>query len=925
LRGRNFILWLAAALTASAGPVEFGKAELERAVAERGLRRLRYRTEITSDPPESYRILPGRITGGDLRGLMYGLLEAAEQIRERGRLFPTRGSPATPMRGIRRFLHNKDLEEDWYYSREYWKDFYAMLARNRFNRFTLVFSHQTDYLAPPYPYWLKLPEFPQIRVPGLSREQRERNLEMLRYISQTAADHAIDFTLGVWEHNIQPRMTPTVEGLTPENIGPYSYAALKKILAECPTIRSVQMRTNRESGISGDRQVEFFRDWVFRAIREAGRRVTLDLRGWAMRPGMLDAAVGSDAPLRLSSKYWAEHIGRPYQPAETWRNYSYIDFLRKPRPYDFFWEVWGLGSHRLLLWGDPEFVRRTVPTFKLSGAIGFEIDPPLAQKGFGNRPGKWGIFAESQKGRVFWEHEFERYWLFYLLWGRLSYDPKTPERVWMAEFKRRFGLAAPDVLDAYKSASKVLPQLVAAHMADPNMYIWPEINPGGLIDGYKYIRPSDWRYIASIPEAVRNRIDGVASAKQTPLETAEHLDEFALGTKEAIGRARKKLGPAHNEWRGSEPDFLVLAALARYHARKQRAAYQLTWFYETGDPSGLEVAKRELETAREVWQKLVGLTDGLYPAEMAFGPADVGHWKDKLPYVRHNLKLIEERRKIFEHFGRFDFGFDFGGTVAAPRRASYRRDPYVLANTVEPRFRAVDLKSRYSEQTGYGWVTEGPREANAIRLTPYEEVRAVVRDPSHLPENVLFGDSIRGRGGQTFRVRTGDGTFAVSFLHPDGTTTLREIQAINGVVDVRFPAGEWTICGLVLKGPRSDNPLVAEETPKMPARPTFTHTPPKTALPNRPLALRLGISSIASVKSVRLYYRPLSQLAKFKMLEARPTRPVFTIPAEEIAAQWDLMYYFEVLTKQGTGWFHPDPWVATPYYVVAIDTPTKQR
>ena len=100
-----------------------------------------------------------------------------------------------------------------------------------------VFAHQTNYLAPPYPFWLDLPEFPEIRVAGLSAEDRKRNLEMLRYISQAAADHGIDFTLGVWEHNIQTNMKPTVEGITRENIGPYSRAALGKILRLCPAIR----------------------------------------------------------------------------------------------------------------------------------------------------------------------------------------------------------------------------------------------------------------------------------------------------------------------------------------------------------------------------------------------------------------------------------------------------------------------------------------------------------------------------------------------------------------------------------------------------------------------------------------------------------------------------------------------------------------
>ena len=208
-----FCLWVVAGLGAWAGPVEFGMAELTGALAARGIGRSQFplAAEVVPGPPESYQIAPGRITGGDRRGLMYGLLEAAEQIREHGQLRASQGAPVTPIRGIRYFLHNRDLESDWYYSREYWQEFFAMLARNRFNRFNLVFAHQTNYLAPPYPFWFLLPEFPQIRVPGLTDAERERNLEMLRWISQTAEDHAIDFTLGIWEHNIQPNMNARMQ------------------------------------------------------------------------------------------------------------------------------------------------------------------------------------------------------------------------------------------------------------------------------------------------------------------------------------------------------------------------------------------------------------------------------------------------------------------------------------------------------------------------------------------------------------------------------------------------------------------------------------------------------------------------------------------------------------------------------------------
>src|SRR5262249_5425959 len=160
-----------------------------RALAARGRAPSSLVADIRPGPAESWTIASARVTGADERGLMYGLLEAADQIRRSGRLTPASGRPGTPLRGIRVFLHNEDLERRWYFSTDYWDEYFAMLARNRFNRFNLVFAHQTNYLAPPYPYWIALPEFPQIRVPGLSDQQRARNLDMLRDISNAALEH----------------------------------------------------------------------------------------------------------------------------------------------------------------------------------------------------------------------------------------------------------------------------------------------------------------------------------------------------------------------------------------------------------------------------------------------------------------------------------------------------------------------------------------------------------------------------------------------------------------------------------------------------------------------------------------------------------------------------------------------------------------
>ena len=149
----------------SPDPSSSGVAEFNAALASRQLRwKVKY--ELTLDPPETYRIEPykyggAHITGGDLRGLMYGLLDAADQVRATGRIKQAKSAPAISVRGARMFVHAADVASfDW-------TDYLNTLARDRFNRFTLVF------LDSPY-----------------------SSAAQLESISQLAADFGIDFTLG---------------------------------------------------------------------------------------------------------------------------------------------------------------------------------------------------------------------------------------------------------------------------------------------------------------------------------------------------------------------------------------------------------------------------------------------------------------------------------------------------------------------------------------------------------------------------------------------------------------------------------------------------------------------------------------------------------------------------------------------------------
>ncbi len=232
-----------------------------------------------------------------------------------------------------------------------------------------------------------------MRVKGLTEAQRERNLALLRFIASTCAEHAVDFTLGIWEAKARSGSKSPVEGLNAEDLARYSYAALKLLLAECRAIRCVQVRGGSQGRADSNGKN------VFRAVAEAGRRVVVEVDSEAY-----EAASASGAPVRLPLDYWSLWVGHENAAAGR-RPGGNLDLLERPRRHGVFWEIGAPGVCSQFAWGDSEALRRMIPALTASGSEGFEIDLGRARPGAGD-------------------------WLPHFMWGRLGYDPQTPEKPW---------------------------------------------------------------------------------------------------------------------------------------------------------------------------------------------------------------------------------------------------------------------------------------------------------------------------------------------------------------------------------------------------------------------------------------------------------------------------------------------------------------
>ena len=103
--------------------------------------------------------------------------------------------------------------------------------------------------------------------------------------------------------------------------------------------------------------------------------------------------------------------------------------------------------------------------------------------------------------------------------------------------------------------------------------------------------------------------------------------------------------------------------------------------------------------------------------------------------------------------------------------------------------------------------------------------------------------------------------------------------------------------------------------------PVVRHDPIMTGDPGQSLQVTAKVSDESRVARVLLYYRPTRQTMEYSVVEMEPKgrhsyRAV--IPGDALTAEYDLIYFLEVIDEFGNGAFHPDPDKEDPHIVVRV-------
>lgn len=685
------------------------------------------------------------VSGYDDRGLMYALLDIAKRVswatNKQSPLSEVKEiteQPAVTERALSIYTMNRTYWESRLYDEKYWAGYFDMLAESRFNTFVVIFGYENGgFLAPCYPYFFNVEGYPKVEMVGITREQQQHNLAAFNKLIQMAHDRGIRFTVGIWDHiyrgGVQGGGIPgtkdspdkpvpgLVWGLDSSNLTDYTKAALAKFVKLVPNLDAIQFRMHNESGLKNEEQDAFWLD-VFKMVKTTVPSLRLDLRAKELKQSIIQSAIDVGIKFRITTKYWMEQMGMPYHPTQinpekSERRHSYSDMLSYPQQYKMHWRLWNGGTTRVLLWGDPDYVRRFAESTHLYDGDGYEVNEPLATK-MEAQPHDAKPFDLLNPQYRYYNWEFERYWHFFQVFGRIGYNPQTSTDTWDKEFERRFGkAAAPFVEEALHKASWILPRIVSSsypYSSFPTTRGWAEKQRLGDLPTFAKAELSDLQQFATFDQQAKMMIEGGETAKMLPSINCLWFRHTSDDLNKLISNAIKANGATSNkEFNSTIADLRILSNLALYHANRIPAAVSYRLFERTQDVTALDDAISYERMAIDAWRQIVTAAGNFYTDDLMMGVrvADLcGHWKDELALLEKGLAELQQKRSAFKSTSTMKQAphLELGRAVSEARLFNIEHQPVSSAPAGKP----ITVVVKVLAAGGIKWVRVSYRNVN---------------------------------------------------------------------------------------------------------------------------------------------------------------------------------------------------------------------
>jgi hypothetical protein len=410
----------------------------------------------------------------------------------------------------------------------------------------------------------------------------------------------------------------------------------------------------------------------------------------------------------------------------------------------------------------------------------------------------------------------------------------------MRALRVRFGAAAEKVMSLYEAGSGIITFLIQYQLSDYNMYIWPEIDTGGLLDFYMQTPGSDKCVVDIVENYVKGIIADDPSGLFSPLESSEHFRQMAEKTLSASAVLERLPNPSR-ELTATIKDFKILAFLGLYHSVKTLAAVSLKYYYESGDIACLREAYEKIRKATVYWEQLISLGGDYYYDKMVTGPNDAGNWRTKLVLVYEDEIRVAELLRVAERYGGSCFAVDFGPVSGEPSPfRTWLEFDILRSYVVEKGFSQAGADTVYSAGRGYGWesgtIHDIPMPLVRLNDLEFDAYRRDTWDSAPVEQckgfrSALNEDGVWGTVPAVFRCDLENGEYEVGVIIADQTKNARahgpmtleagdvqteeftvmpvdetiktvRVKITGGFLRIRIacaPGADWFLSGIVVK------------------------------------------------------------------------------------------------------------------------------
>ena len=632
--------------------------------------------------PEGYQILriegTGKIiiaSGNDV-GAMYGLLDLVEYTKNHPDLFkieqglhnphfeyriikfnlpwsPYRDSPATRIH----LQTCRDLN--------FWEKFLNMMAENRFNVLSLWNLH-------PFPYMIRAKNYPQ--ATPFNEEELQEWQEFWKALFRMAKQRGIQTFIVNWNIVVSPEFARTygaeVYNDRSELVKKYTRESVTQVINEYEDLTGIGVTLadwmNNFNGSMSARERE---DWIAETfvagMKEADRKVKFLHRSVLsgspieMRRVIDQADLKEPALVEIKFNWSHGHSTPTLAITHDYHSGEVDDRFWNPKPdnYNIQWMIRN-EDFFILRWGQPEFIREHIKVNNHDYVNGYFVGSE------GYIPAL--DYSHKISEEKTWQYGFEKQWLFYKLWGRLLYDPDTPDRVFHEAFNQKYGIHTGDILlNAYSLACRMPLRLASFYRStwDYTLYSEGFLAPRPSSSETFFDGSSDFISIDELiyhetldPKmiSIKDYVEGMVEEKTfnqemiTPLELADQLEKDGHNALKILDLLNYHEYDLKGTLVSELEDIYVWSYLSLYFAEKLRAGVSLELFRIKGNSQEKARSIDFLEKALDHWQQVITHTKDRYRAVPHVSiPVDAHEsewfsWKNYLPQVERDIRIAQD-------------------------------------------------------------------------------------------------------------------------------------------------------------------------------------------------------------------------------------------------------------------------------------------